>query len=469
MAGHAMVAAGDRILVGVSGGPDSMTLLHLLHRLAPELKVQLGVAHLNHCLRGLAADQDADLVKRTAAVLGLPCHLGRARVLKVQQHLHLSPEEAARRVRYAFFNRLLKDGNYNKLALGHHLDDNAEQVLLALLRGSGPKGLSGIAPVKDRRTIRPLIAVRRQAIEAYVSAMGISCASDASNADLRFMRNRIRHHLLPLLAEAYNPKIHDQLNRLADIMRMEEAWLEALVEESYTAAVQDRQPGRLSLRIAALRQAHPALFRRLVRRAIEALNGNLRRIRFAHIAAVDRLLINGEGPKELHLPGGIRIRRDGARLILQRAIHPRQSIKPTGAVMATDPLEIAFPYPRIVTVADRGIGLRFRILSPASKADWKAVGPQQAFFDVDKLRPPLILRSTWPGDRFHPLGAKGSQKLKKFFIDHHISHTDRMKSLILTDQERIIWLMGQRIDHAVRLTPATHHILAVEFFLLDTR
>jgi tRNA(Ile)-lysidine synthase len=172
-----MLVPGDRVLVGVSGGPDSMALLHLLSRLAPELKIRLGVAHLNHCLRGRSADRDAGAVNRAAAALNIPCHMGRARVMKVKRKLGLSLEEAGRRVRYAFFNRTMVDAGYNKLALGHQSDDNAEQVLMALLRGAGLRGLSGIAPVRDNRIIRPLINARRTQIEDYLSQAGIAFVS----------------------------------------------------------------------------------------------------------------------------------------------------------------------------------------------------------------------------------------------------------------------------------------------------
>jgi tRNA(Ile)-lysidine synthase len=176
LADHHMLTPGDRVLIGVSGGPDSMALLHLLDRLAAGLKIRLGIAHLNHCLRGPSADNDASVVNRAALTLKIPCHTARARVIKVKQKLGLSLEEAGRRVRYAFFNRTMVDAGYNKLALGHQSDDNAEQVLMALLRGAGSRGLSGIAPVRDNRIIRPLINARRTQIEDYLSKQALpSC------------------------------------------------------------------------------------------------------------------------------------------------------------------------------------------------------------------------------------------------------------------------------------------------------
>ena len=153
--------------------------------------------------------------------------------MKVKRKLGLSLEEAGRRIRYSFFNKIMADAGYSKLALGHHLDDNAEQMLMALLRGTGPRGLSGIAPVRAKRIIRPLINARRAQIDKFVCKEGISCVSDSSNDDLRFVRNRIRHCLLPLLADQYNPRIADHLTRLADVTRNEEEWVDTLVAVDY--------------------------------------------------------------------------------------------------------------------------------------------------------------------------------------------------------------------------------------------
>ncbi len=465
-----MLAPGDRVLVGVSGGPDSMALLHLLSRMAPELKIRLGVAHLNHCLRGASADRDAEVVRLTALTLKHPCHMGRARVLKVKQKLGLSLEEAARRVRYAFFNKTMINTGYNKLALGHHMEDNAEQMLMALLRGTGPRGLSGIAPMRETRIIRPLLNARRSEIEDYIRKEDISSVQDESNHDLRFLRNRIRLRLLPLLASEYNPRIVDHLNRLADVTRKEEMWIEGLVAVQYEQAVLTSGEGIIALSIDALRMAHPALARRLVRMALQNLTGTLQRITFAHIQSVLCLLTNGCGEKECHLPGGIRARRTDKRLMLQVApSRRRRTGEPTDEKETVLATVIPTPFPDTVEIQTMGIGLRFSSFRPKRLPRWAEVDRNQAHFDLARLSLPLTLRPTTPGDRFTPLGAAGSQKLKKFFIDHRIPRQARAMTPVLADKQRIIWLVGQRIDDHVKVTPDTYRVLGVEFFLLDTR
>ena len=458
------------MLVGVSGGPDSMALLHLLNRLAPELKIRLGVAHLNHCLRGRSADRDAGVVNRAATALNLPCHMGRARVMKVKRTLGLSLEEAGRRVRYAFFNKTMADAGYTKLALGHHLDDNAEQMLMALLRGTGPRGLSGIAPVREKRIVRPLINARRAQIEAFVCKAGISCVSDSSNDDLRFVRNRIRHRLLPLLAADYNPQIADHLNRLADVIRNEEAWVDGLVVDDYQRAVLAREENAVTLSVGTIRVAHPALARRLLRMALEELTGSLRQIAFAHVQAVLGLLREGCDGKSSHLPGGIRARRTGDHLVLELTPGCRRSA-PGPAVEAEriSATQIPTPLPETVEIQAMRVGLRFFPCRPDQLPRWETVDRSRAYFDIDRLSFPLSVRPAAPGDRFTPLGASGSQKLKKFFIDHRIPRQDRATAPVLADRKRIIWLMGQRMDEHVKVSEETTQVLAVEFFLIDSR
>ena len=465
-----MLDPGDRVLVGVSGGPDSMALLHLLIRLAPDLKIRIGVTHLNHCLRGALADRDAEMVRQAAAALRCPCHIGRARVLKVKQKLGLSLEEAARRVRYAFFNKTMARVGYNKLALGHQSNDNAEQMLMALLRGTGPRGLSGILPVREGFIIRPLINACRSQIQTFIEKKNIACVLDASNKDLRFARNRIRHHLLPLLATEYNPRIHAHLNQLADVMRTEEAWIDALAATEYKKAVLEHEKGTVTLSAETVNQAHPALARRLVRKAIQDLAGTLRRITFSHVQSVLHLLTDDSGEKEVHLPGRIRVRRTDDRLTLMMAACDCRRPSGLATERASVPTTIISPpFPATVELASMGIGLRFSTCRPDQLPRWADVGRNQAHFDLARLALPLTVRPALPGDRFTPLGVSGSQKLKKFFIDHRIRRQDRGMAPVLTDSARIIWLVGQRIDDHVSVTADTSQVLCVEFFLLDIR
>jgi tRNA(Ile)-lysidine synthase len=359
---------------------------------------------------------------------------------------------------------------YNKLALGHQSNDNAEQMLMALLRGTGPRGLSGIAPVRGKCIIRPLINARRSQIQTFIAKESIACVLDASNDDLRFTRNRIRHHLLPLLASEYNPRIQAHLNQLADVMRTEEAWIDSLVATEYKKAALKREKGAITLSAETVNQTHPALARRLVRKAIEDLTGTLRRITFSHVQSVMQLLTDGCGENELHLPGGIRAHRADNRLTLMMATgRGRKPGYPAVERKSVSTTIISTPFPATVEIKSMGIGLRFSTCRPNQLPRWADVDRNQAHFDLARVALPLTVRPAIPGDRFTPLGAPGSQKLKKFFIDHRIRRHARAMAPVLTDRQRIIWLVGQRIDDHVRVTADTSQVLSVEFFLLDTR
>ncbi len=465
-----MLAAGDRVLVGVSGGQDSMALLHLLRRLAPAYHVHLGVAHLNHCLRGEAADRDAKMVRHVSASWDLPLHAKRAQVDRLRIKLDLSPEEAARRVRYAYFNKVMVSAGYNKLALGHHMEDNAEQVLLALLRGTGRRGLSGIPPLREQRFIRPLIEARRSQIETYVKHESIPWAHDRSNDDTRFVRNRVRSDLLPLLASTFNPRIVESLNRLADVMRAEEAWIGDIVATEYSRLVQHRKTGSVAFAVRQLRQHPPALTRRLIRMALTELVGSVRAIGLPHIQSIQRLVDRAGGHKEIHLPGGVLARRIDGHVVLSAG--PRGRDRPAATppgVPSARPRIVTAPFPKTVEIAASGIGLHFAPCTRDQLPPWDNLESYRAYLDADCLELPLTVRPAAPGDRFAPLGAGGRQKLKKYFVDHRISRTDRSRAQVIADDRGIIWLVGHRIDERVKVTARTSRILSIEFFLLDTR
>ena len=290
---YGMLKPVDSVLVGVSGGPDSVALFHLLLTFAPRFSLRLGVAHLNHCLRQNDSDKDADFVASLAGRFDIPFYMHKANVRNYQLKNKLSLEEAARRVRYTFLIKKAEKNRFNKIALGHHFDDNAELVLMNLFRGSGPLGISGIPPVRDGKIIRPLIQSNRSEIIAFLDQNGIKYISDASNRDTRFLRNRIRHDLIPLLKTSYNPKISQSLNRLASIISAEEEWIENVIHPLFEKATINIQDAQIALSVSILNQIHLAAQRRIIRKAISKIKGNLRRIGLTHIDSAIDLVESG--------------------------------------------------------------------------------------------------------------------------------------------------------------------------------
>ena len=309
---NAMVQSGDSVLVAVSGGADSVALIHLLYALAPTLSVRLAIAHLNHGLRLQESERDAEFVASLARNLKLPLFIDKIDVHDYRQRHKLSLEEAARNVRYNFLNQIAEENNFTKIAVGHHLDDNAELVLMFLLRGSGPLGLSGMPPKRsgmppgeDAKIIRPLIDVRRCEILDYLGQNKLEYVSDSTNTNRSYLRNRIRHDLIPELASKYNPNIVETLNRLASLTRSEEQWMETLVDPIYHSILTKQDPDSVYLSLNRLADLPLAARRRVLRKAIKEVKGNLRRIAFSHIAAILHLAAKSPASGSIDLPDGI--------------------------------------------------------------------------------------------------------------------------------------------------------------------
>ncbi|OQY04678.1 MAG: tRNA lysidine(34) synthetase TilS [Desulfobacteraceae bacterium 4572_123] len=433
---HGMLAHGDHVLAGVSGGPDSVALLHLLLLLAPKFSLEIGIAHVNHCLRQAESDRDANFVSFLAAKLDLPYHECRVDVSKYRKKHKLSLEEAARRVRYTFFNKIAMENRYGSIALGHNCDDNAELVLMNILRGSGSLGISGIPALRWRndprlKIIRPLISSGRAEIIAFLEKYNLEYVLDSSNSDTRFLRNRIRHRLLPLLRESYNSAAVKNINRLSLLANSEEQWLEEMTAPLFCDAVMDANTDCITLSIQAILKAHVAARRRIIRKAVLTCRGSLRRIGFSHIEAILDLLKNKATEKTIDLPDRIRVRRRHSTLVITREKRPLREISPRQNV----------------------------------PDNMKSAGPDTAFLDMDKFSFPIIVRPPRPGDRFTPLGMKGSQKLKKYFINHKTPRYERTRCPLLVSHDKIIWVPGHRIDESVKVTKTTQKVAKAQLLL----
>lgn len=466
-----MLHAGDSVLVGVSGGPDSVALLHALLNLAGRFSLRLGVAHLNHCLRGGCSDRDADFVAALARKLNLPCFIEKQNVGEYQRQNKLSLEEAARLIRYAFLEKIAEQKRYAKIALGHHADDNAELILMYLLRGSGLLGLSGIPPVRDGKFIRPMIRTTRAEILDFLALQEAGYVCDASNDDTRFMRNRIRRNLIPVLKNDYNPKIIEALNRLGAIAESEEEWTREIITSLFEKLVISRSDEMLILSAGELNTHHLAAKRRLVRKAIETVKGDLRRITLSHIdSVIAHLAGNGDG-KSLDLPDRIRISLKNGNVYIVREKKALRTVR----VKTVEEAPLVFEYrvvgigvepePVICRIAETGMMLKFSQTGPLVFTDIHQAGHRFAFFDMDKLSFPLIVRNFRPGDRFVPLGLRGSQKVKNFFINRKVPRSKRNKCPILLSQDKIIWIAGYEIDDTVKVESSSRNILKVELLL----
>ncbi|MGH9749281.1 MAG: tRNA lysidine(34) synthetase TilS [Candidatus Polarisedimenticolia bacterium] len=472
---YRMVEPGDRVLVAVSGGPDSVALLSALHALARELRLELHVAHLDHGWRGRASARDAEFVRRLATRLGLPVtvgHLTRAAWEAAGARVP-SREARARELRSEFLLSAAKDLGARRVALGHTRDDQAESLLLRLMRGSGARGLAGIYPVVDGVFIRPLIELRRRQVIAHLKTRRLRYRIDATNKDQTLSRNRVRRRLLPLLAKEFNPAIVETLAQTADLMREEDDLL-GRIAEAEGGRISRPVAGGTALLAAALRGLPVALQRRVLRGRIEKVRGDLRGITLGHVDQALALLQPGRERGSICLPRGLVVRRHGEDLMILRrpglaaaagtngAAETDAGTK-SGAGARAGCTEALCPVPGEVALPGFGVRIRASLLDrEATPADLRATGRERAYLDADLITGPLLIRPRRPGDRFVPLGAPGSRKVKTFLIDRKIPVDDRGRIPLVLTGDRIAWVVDHAIDERFKVTGRTRRVLVLE-------
>jgi tRNA(Ile)-lysidine synthase len=443
-----MFERGHTLLVAVSGGPDSMALLHALYQLREPFAIQLIIAHLNHRMRR-SATQDVRFVKAVARGFGIPCITQSLDVPAYRRRHKLSPEDAARRVRYAFLHTTAKAVAAHHIALGHTADDQAETVLHRLLRGSGLRGLCGIPPVR-RPIIRPLIQVQRRDILLYLRKHRIPFRDDPSNRRRRYTRNRIRLALLPQLRKTYNPRLVQTLSTTARLLADDEAALQRAAREQFSVARVPAAPDQVHLRVAMVTPLSPALQRRVLREALAEAVGNLQGFTHTHLVHLMGLLRTEAGTKWLALPGGTVAERRYDVLIISRQ-------RPPAAVRIAQPVVV----PGACKVEALGVTIISDIVPGGTGVGAFPTG-DIAWLDAEKVGRDLCLRTRAPGDRFQPLGSPYTKKLKAFLIDAKVPRTERDRLPLIATHAGIAWVAGVRLADWAKVTPMTRMILRLQ-------
>ena len=452
-----MIEDGETVLVAVSGGADSLALLYGLHALHPQLRCHLHVVHLNHCLRP-DADTDADFVQQHAARLNLPCTIQQADVPRLAKQWKLSVETTGRKARYQFYDAICSETGATKVALGHHQDDIAETVLMNLIRGSGTAGLKGITPVRDAKFIRPLIAFTRQTIEAFLTLIDIAPLHDSTNTDTRYLRNRIRHELIPRLESGYDSNIKVILNRTADVLSAESEYLDMTARTAFETCRIHDSPENLILDREKFCQYHIALQRRILRRSVAEMLDTVSDLYFKHCDAMLNL-IEGDAPNALlPLPNGLQFRRAYQRIIFEKkTIEIGNFSYPITAIGKT--FIAALNAEIIAEVGDVTSG---KTLTPPD-------GKFEAIFDHQKLRKvfsetiPLTVRNRRQGDRFQPYGMQGTKKIKDFLIDAKVPRHERDNIPLLVCGDVILWVVGYTTSESFKIEPHTQHYLYLRY------
>ena len=451
---HQMIQPKETVLVGVSGGVDSLALLYALHKLRHQLNCQLHVAHLDHGFREDSAG-DAVYVTEQADQLGLPISSTRIDVSRLMRDEKLSAEVAARRVRYQFYECVSERTGATKIALGHHRGDQAETVLMNLLRGAGASGLKGILPVREGKFIRPLLAFSKKEIENFVAQLGLQPRCDATNYQLNYLRNRVRLELIPALERAYNSNIQNALNQTAELLQTESDYLETLAYDAFQACrIESYTPGTVVLDRYLFREHHLALRRRILRLAVAEVFGEARDLYFNHFESMLNL-IDGKTPNSaLNLPNGGAFRRAYDRILIQKAADSHAPFEYEVAVPGHTALPL-LDAEMIAAVVEHPIN--------CTAADKFPDGKFQAVFDLDRLQLPLMLRQRRDGDRFQPFGMQGTKKLKDLLIDAKIPQQEREQVPVLTNRDEIIWVVGYRTSEPFKIRTETKRRLYLNY------
>ncbi len=447
-----MIQDGDGVVVGFSGGPDSTALLHLFYSFKERYNIGLAAAHLNHKFRPGDAERDAEYAEDFCRKRDIPCVVRTIDVTDMAAREGLSAEQAGRKARYDLFNEVMRDNGLNKIAVAHNEDDQVETVLMRLIRGAGVSGLGGIRPLRGN-IIRPLLEAPRFLIEEYCERNGLEPVTDKTNFLPIYFRNKIRLELLPYLRENYNKSIDRALLDMADILRNEDRCLDDIAADKFYGLLLSVDRNRIKFPIDALTNLPIALRRRVLRKGVEHLLGDIDNLELVHIQKICGLLEAAKTGKQLNLPRGLvaGIEYDCFFLALG---------EPGG-----DGLEAAYrmKIPGKTDIPEIKGEIEATIISTeAYKREVNNTKNNWAFLDFEKTGGTLTIKGREAGDKFVPLGMKGTKKLKDFFIDEKVPKHKRDLVPIIRNELGIVWIGGYRIDERFKVSKDTSQVLKLE-------
>ena len=438
IAKYRMLGADDRVLIGVSGGADSVSLVLALKNLGYEI----GIGHLNHGLRGLDSDGDERFVSELASKLGVPFYTQRVSIRPEDGNL----EAAGRAARKQFFKSVCEREGFTKVAIAHTRDDRVETCILHLLRGAGLEGMVSMAPVTEN-TIRPLIETSHEEVLHFLTSLNQPWRTDASNLDPSFARNRVRHELIPMLENAYNPRLRTTLSRTVDLLQSEDALMQELTLD-WVGRHAQRGPGTLSVDAELMGAIPVALARRAIRAMLRQLGSDLFDITFERIEAVRGLLDEGKGGKTIQIPGGYLAERNFDRLVL-REFQAEAS-----------EFDYVLPIPGIVHISEVGKTFRAEIAS-GTMVPQTSESVERVFVDGGRLGPCVKIRSWKPGDYYEPVGWPGG-KLKKFFQRTRIPRSQRSRWPVIVSDSTVVWVASFPVSREFAPSGRSQKIVTLE-------
>ncbi|WP_134702195.1 tRNA lysidine(34) synthetase TilS [Ammoniphilus sp. YIM 78166] len=447
--------SGDRILVGVSGGVDSLALLDALFRLSQKHHWQVFAAHLNHQFRGEEAEEDAHYVQEFCQERGIPCEIGSCNVPELIERTQANPQEAARTARFSFFHDVADKWQNNKLALAHHANDQAETVLMRILRGTSVEGLAGIPYQRDEAglsIVRPFLSFYKQELESYCSLQGITPRLDSSNLMPKYHRNFIRLEVIPWLEEQVNPSLQEALVQLGSIAREESQYLDDLSRNTLEGIMKSKEENKIKIKGTLFLNFHLALQRRMIKLIFSYLSREYGNVSFIHIESILDWMKQGRTASQIELPHKLYVRKDYDDITFFRDLSTPEDLKKSYCYI------IGIPGRTYIKEIKAWLTAEIRhgdmILNQLESK-------QEALFDLDQLMGPVVIRSRHPGDRMKILGMEGTKKVKDILIDEKIPRQEREALPLLADDQSVLWIPGIRRSGRALVTAHTSRQLVL--------
>lgn len=438
----------DTIVIGLSGGPDSMALLYTLLEVKKKIDFSIIIAHVNHGVREEALEDEL-FVKSIGDSLGIPYYSKTVDMVGYARENSISQEEAGRELRYGFFRDLLAKYDKGRIAVAHNKDDQAETLLMRIFRGTGIDGLKGMDFIQGD-IIRPILNIEREEIEEYIEEKGIETVLDKTNLLPIYTRNQIRLELIPYIKENFNPNLINALWRLSEITSLDSSFLERYASERYRGILKSKEKGLVILDRDKFKKEDKSIRNRIIRKSIEELLNDLQGFSREHIDSVDGLFKSGKTGKELHLP---------------REIIANIDYKDLQIYTKCSKIKKDFIY-RLELGYNQFDSINYKInlkIIPKEDVDFSRRKESVRYFDYDKIKGNLFIRNRRDGDRFQPFGMKGSKKLKDFFIDEKISRDLRDRIPLIIDEENILWVIGYRTSELYKVDRDTEKVLMVSY------
>lgn len=451
---HNLIKSGEIVIVGLSGGPDSLALIHVLSLLKEELKFSLHAVHVNHLLRGVESDGDEVFVKDFCNERGISLSVIKVDINLEAKRRGKSLEETAREERYKIFNNIANEKGGKKIAVAHNNNDQAETVIMNIIRGSGLEGICGMKFLREK-IIRPMLNISRDEVEEYLKDQNLEPRIDSSNLETCYTRNKLRLKLIPFINDSFGINVTNSVVRLSNIIKDDNDFLEEVCQETFLKVVEKSEDCQIIIDLKKFSKLHKALKNRIIRYIVKNLKGNLIGIENINIEQVVDLALNGNTSSAINLPFGIIVSKSYNQLRFRKDY--KKGVDKITDKVVNIPDEILLESGgKLITSVEDLDGLDKNLIKRVSKS-------YEQYFDYDKIEGQLVLRARTEGDRINLYKGKSSKKLKEYFIDNKVDREIRDSIPLIAYKNEILWIIEYAVSNIYNITEDTKRVLKMKF------